>query len=193
MLESDIHEKVKQQAKLFLRDVMGKETYDKFISEGKIEIKSGGCTYELTTDGTVINKTRNQRYCVILSPRTPDRDSIPLSDMLAIKYAWLKYSTKTVETVANKTVIGIERLTAMSLTVDAKCAGPTTVTVVWKNSGTSSIAFRPAIVIDDMTIVDTAENITIDAGETRPIIIIIPTLSIGEHCICVCDANTNIR
>lgn len=96
--------KPEEKAKKFLRDVMGQDTYNKFIKEGKIEIESGGCTYELTIGGTVINKTKNQKYCVILAPgMSPDVDDIPSFDILAIKYAWLKYGTKTVETVANKT------------------------------------------------------------------------------------------
>lgn len=94
-----------EKAKRFLRDVMGQETYNKFIKEGKTEIKSGDCLYELTTDGKVINKTKNQSYCIVLSPGTPDRDSIPIYDLIAVKYCWLKYGTRTVEIVANKTNI----------------------------------------------------------------------------------------
>lgn len=107
MLESEIHDKAKQKAKLFLHDVMGEEIYGKFVTEGKIEIKSGGCIYELTIDGTVVNKTKSQKYCLILAPGIPDRDHIPPFDILAIKYAWLKYRTNTVENVANKTNIHV--------------------------------------------------------------------------------------
>lgn len=97
--------KPEEKAKKFLRDVMGQETYDKFLTDGKIEIKSSGCTYELIIDGRVVNKTKNQSYCIVLTPGTPDRDNIPSLDIIAIKYAWLKYRTNTVEIIANKTNI----------------------------------------------------------------------------------------
>lgn len=102
-------QKAEEKAKKFLRDVMGRGTYNKFISEGKTEIKSGDCIYELTTDGTVINKTKNQIYCLILSPGTHDRDHIPLFDIIAIKFAWLKHRVNIVEKVANKRNIDYDR------------------------------------------------------------------------------------
>lgn len=86
------------KSQVFLRDVMGQELYDKFIKHGKIEIESGGNTYELYDNGRVINKTVNQLYCII-----PDRSDYPDYDVIAIKYCWLKYGVQTVERVANRT------------------------------------------------------------------------------------------
>lgn len=89
-----------EKSKKFLKDIVGKEIYDKFIKDGKIEIESGKNVYELYLDGRVINKTANQKYCIV-----PNRPDYPNYDVVAIKYAWLKYKIKTVEKVANKTVI----------------------------------------------------------------------------------------
>jgi len=104
MLESKIWEESEQKAREFLRQVMGDDVFNKFINEGKIEIQSNNITYELYDDGRVINKTTNQRYCIV-----PDRSDYPNYDVLAIKFAWLKYGQKTVDKVANKTNIGILR------------------------------------------------------------------------------------
>lgn len=82
---------------------MGEETYDKFIKDGKIDIESGENTYTLYLDGRVINKTTNQKYCIV-----SDRPDYPNDDILAIKFAWLKYGINTVEKVAVKSSI-IER------------------------------------------------------------------------------------
>ncbi len=90
----------KAVSRVFLRDVMGQELYDKFVKNGKIEIESGGNTYELYENGKVINRTANQSYCII-----PDRSDYPDYDVIAIKYCWLKYGVKTVERVANRTRI----------------------------------------------------------------------------------------
>lgn len=98
-----------EKARKFLKDVMGIERFQKFIKDGKIEIKSGKYTYELTVHGTVTNKTTNQSYCIILSPGTPDRDDIPLFDVIAIKYAWLKHGVSIVEKVANKRSLDYDR------------------------------------------------------------------------------------
>ena len=92
------YEKAKAVSRMFLRDMMGQELYDKFIKHGKIEIESGGNTYELYESGRVINKTKNQSYCIV-----PDRSDYPDYDVIAIKYCWLKYGVKTVERVANRT------------------------------------------------------------------------------------------
>ena len=100
---------IEERSKKFLKDIMGKDTYNRFIQNGKIEIKSGKSVYELTTHGTVTNKTTNQSYCVILAPGTPDRDYIPLFDIIAIKYAWLKYEVNIVEKVANKRNLDYDR------------------------------------------------------------------------------------
>lgn len=74
---------------------MGQETYDNFIRDGKIDIESGKNTYTLYLDGRVINKTTNKKYCIV-----PDRPDYPNDDILAIKFAWLKYKISTVEKVA---------------------------------------------------------------------------------------------
>lgn len=94
------YEKAEKKSRVFLRDVMGQELYDKFIKNGKIEIESGGNTYELYKSGRVVNRTANQSYCII-----PDRSDYPDYDVIAIKYCWLKYGVKTVERVANRTHI----------------------------------------------------------------------------------------
>lgn len=85
-----------EKAKDFLLDVMGKD-YEKLIKEGKIEIKSGNNVYILTIDGGVINKSTNQGYCIV-----PKIAGLPLYDILAIKYSWLKYGHDIVERVARK-------------------------------------------------------------------------------------------
>ncbi len=100
MLESKIWKEAEQKSKAFLRSVMGDAVFNKFIEEGKVEIQSGNVTYELYNDGRVINKTSNQKYCIV-----PDRSDYPSYDILAIKFAWLKYGQETVDRVANKTNI----------------------------------------------------------------------------------------
>lgn len=102
MLESKIWAESEQKAIEFLRQVMGDDVFDEFIKNGKIEIKSNNIIYELYDDGRVVNKTTNQRYCIV-----PDRSDYPNYDVLAIKFAWLKYGQKTVDKVANKTNIEI--------------------------------------------------------------------------------------
>lgn len=98
------YEKAEEKSRTFLRDTMGQELYDEFIKHGKIEIESGGNTYELYENGKVINKTKNQSYCII-----PDRSDYPSYDVIAIKYCWLKYGVQTVERVANRTRLGTEQ------------------------------------------------------------------------------------
>lgn len=97
-LESIIWKKAEQKAKEFLRQVMGNGVFEEFIKNRKIEIKSNDITYELYEDGRVINKTTKQNYCIV-----PDRSDYPDYDVLAIKFAWIKYGQKIVERVANKT------------------------------------------------------------------------------------------
>ena len=100
MLESKIWEESEQKAREFLRQVMGDDVFNEFIKEGKIEIQSNNITYELYEDGRVINKTTRQKYCIV-----PDRSDYPSYDVIAIKFAWIKYGQKTVDKVANKTSI----------------------------------------------------------------------------------------
>src|SRR3990167_5647141 len=102
LTDMDISLFKEEKARKFLMDVMGIDTFHKFTREGKIEIKSGKYIYELTSHGTVTNKTTKQSYCIILAPGTPDRDDIPLLDLIAIKYSWLKHNVNIVEKVANK-------------------------------------------------------------------------------------------
>lgn len=104
MLESKIWKESEQRAKEFLRSVMGEDVFNQFIKDGKIEIQSNNIIYELYEDGRVINKTTKQRYCIV-----PDKSNYPDYDVLAIKFAWIKYGPKTVERVANKTNIDIVR------------------------------------------------------------------------------------
>lgn len=89
-----------EKSKKFLKDIIGQKIYDKLVKDGKIEIESDKKVYELYLDGRVINKTANQKYCIV-----PNRPDYPAYDIIAIKYAWLKYGIKTVEKVANKTII----------------------------------------------------------------------------------------
>jgi hypothetical protein len=82
---------------------MGKEKFDKLQQDGKIEIEvvnklNGNTIYELHSNGQVINKTKNQSYCIVA-----DRSDYPIADMVAIKYAHLVYNNELAEKVANKT------------------------------------------------------------------------------------------
>jgi hypothetical protein len=86
------------KSKQFLIDILGKELSDRFFSEGKIEVHSGGNVYQLYKNGKIINETTNHSYCIV----TNDID-LPIYDVIAIKYAWLKYRLDIVEKVANKT------------------------------------------------------------------------------------------
>lgn len=82
--------------------VMGQEDFDKFMEDGKIEIKHGEgkneVVYELDQDARVYNKTKQQSYCI--EPISPS--DLPLHDQLAIRYSYLKNNIKRVEEVANK-------------------------------------------------------------------------------------------
>lgn len=96
-----LYEKAKEKSREFLRDILGQELFNKFTNDRKIEIESNGNTYELDISGRVINKTTRQSYCIM-----PDRSDYPDYDVVAIKYAWLKYGLSTVERVANRTSLG---------------------------------------------------------------------------------------
>ena len=96
-------EKVEERSELFLKRIMGEEKFDKLRKDGKIEIEvdnksSGKTIYELRSDGNVINKTKNQRYCIVA-----DRSDYPINDIIAIKYAHLVHNNDLVEKVANRT------------------------------------------------------------------------------------------
>jgi hypothetical protein len=104
MLESKLWEEAEQKSKVFLRSVMGDKTFEEFIKNGKTEIQSGNIIYELYDSGNVVNKTTNEKYCLV-----PDRSDYPRYDVIAIKFAWLKYGQKTVERVANRTNLGAVR------------------------------------------------------------------------------------
>jgi hypothetical protein len=94
--------KVVEKSRKLLVQVMGQEDYDKFIEDGKIEIVHGAgndkVVYELDQDARVFNKTKSESYCI----ETIAPDSLPIHDILAIKYAYLKNNIKCVEEVANK-------------------------------------------------------------------------------------------
>lgn len=96
------YEKVKEKSKEFLKSILGQELFTKFINDGKIEIESGGNVYELHESGRVINRNTNQSYCIV-----PDRPDYPDYDIIAIKFAWLKYGINTVERVANRTSLNL--------------------------------------------------------------------------------------
>jgi hypothetical protein len=105
------HEKIENKSKEFLKRIIGEEKFDRFQKDGKIEIEidnklntdktdnnNGKTVYELHSDGRVINKTKNQSYCIVTN-----RSDYPINDMIAIKYAWLTHRNDIVEKVANKT------------------------------------------------------------------------------------------
>ncbi len=97
------YKKVEEKSRSFLKTIMGDEKFDKLQKDGKIEIevsnKSDEKTiYELHLDGKLINKTKNQNYCIVA-----DRSDYPTNDMVAIKYAWLTHRSDIAEKVANKT------------------------------------------------------------------------------------------
>lgn len=92
------HKDAEEKSRKFLKDILGTELFEKFFKDGKIEVESGGNIYELHDSGRIINKTTNHTYCIV-----PTRSDYPTYDVIAIKYAWLKYGLKTVERVANKT------------------------------------------------------------------------------------------
>ncbi len=100
--EEHDYEKVEKKSRDFLKMVIGKEKFDILQKDGKIEFnietKSGTVTYELYSDGRLINKTKNQSYCIV-----SDRSDYPINDMIAIKYSWLVHKNGIVEKVANKT------------------------------------------------------------------------------------------
>lgn len=87
-----------EKSRKLLVQVMGQSDFDKFIEDGKIEIKHDDITYELDQDARVFNKTKGESYCV--EPICPG--NLPLHDQLAIKFAYLKNNIKRVEEVANK-------------------------------------------------------------------------------------------
>lgn len=94
---------IEKKSELFLKTVIGNDNFDKLQKDGKIEIeinnKSNEKTiYELYSDGRVINKTKNQSYCIVA-----DRSDYPTNDMVAIKYAWIVHKNEIAEKVANRT------------------------------------------------------------------------------------------
>lgn len=103
--EEDDCEKVEKKSEEFLKTVIGKEKFDKLQKNGKIDVEVNNksndkVVYELYSDGRVINKTKNQSYCIVA-----DRSDYPINDMIAIKYAWLVHRNDIIEKVANKTHI----------------------------------------------------------------------------------------
>lgn len=98
-------EKVEERSKEFLKKVMGEEKFNRLQKDGKIEIEYGEdknkTIYELYSNGRVINKTKNQSYCIVA-----DRSDYPTDDMVAIKYAWLVHGNEIAEKVANKSPLG---------------------------------------------------------------------------------------
>lgn len=103
-------EDVDKKSKEFLKRIIGNEKFDKLKKDGKIEIEvdnkleTGKTIYELHSNGRVINKTKNQSYCIVA-----DRSDYPIDDMIAIKYAHLVYNNELAEKVANKTPLDIYR------------------------------------------------------------------------------------
>lgn len=95
--------KVIEKSRKLLIQVMGQHNFEKFIENGKIEIKHGDIIYELDHDARVYNRTKKQSYCIepICS------ENLPLHDQLAIKYGYLKTKINKVEEVANKRNLGV--------------------------------------------------------------------------------------
>ena len=103
MIEGYDPEKVEKKSQDFLKTIIGDEKFDRLRKDGKIEVEIDNklnekIVYELFSDGKLINKTKNQSYCVVA-----DRSDYPINDLVAIKYAWLVHNNKRVEKVANKT------------------------------------------------------------------------------------------
>ena len=94
---------VEKKSELFLKTVIGNDNFEKLQKDGKIEIEINNKSkektiYELYSDGKVINKTKNQSYCIVA-----DRSDYPTNDMVAIKYAWIVHKNEIAEKVANRT------------------------------------------------------------------------------------------
>jgi hypothetical protein len=101
-------EKVEKRSKEFLKAVMGDEKFDNLQKNGKIEIEINNkrnekTVYELYSDAKVINKTKNQSYCLVA-----DRSDYPTNDIVAIKFAWLTHKSDIVEKVANRTNLYVD-------------------------------------------------------------------------------------
>ena len=100
--KDDDPEKIEKRSNDFLKRIMGDDKYNRLKKDGKIEIEYGTgnnkIIYELFSNSRVINKTKNQSYCVV-----SDRSDYPIDDMVAIKYAYLVYNNQLIEKVANKT------------------------------------------------------------------------------------------
>lgn len=92
-----------KKSREFLKYILGKKQYDEFFKYGKIEIESEDNIYDLYLDGRIINKTTCQKYCVV--PEISNFYLFPDFDILAIKYAWLKYANDVVDEVARKTFL----------------------------------------------------------------------------------------
>lgn len=103
------YKKVEKKSEEFLKTIMGDEKFCKLQKNGKVEIEvdnktrngtdqAGKTVYELYSDGRLINKTKNQSYCIVT-----DRSDYPVNDLVAIKFAWLVHRNDITEKVANKT------------------------------------------------------------------------------------------
>lgn len=78
-------------------------------------------------------------------------------------------------------------ITAIELTLDKDtCLQPCSITagVTWQSFGSSDITFRPAVLIDGITLAYAAIDKTISVGGTGSSLITTPTLSEGYHTIC---------
>lgn len=107
------YEKIEEKSKIFLKRIMGNEKFELLQKNGKIDIEidnkflgimpNGKTLYELYENGRVINKSKNQSYCII-----PKENDYPKYDILAIKYAWLTHNPIFAEKVANR--ISLDRI-----------------------------------------------------------------------------------
>lgn len=59
-------------------------------------------------------------------------------------------------------------------------------TVTWQNVDSTEYIFRPAIIIDGTNTISVTEDVTIHIGNSIPVIIDIPSISLpgGNHSIC---------
>ena len=97
------HKEVEEKSEIFLKRIIGDDKFNALQKNGKIEIEiniknNEKTVYELYSDGKLINKTKNQSYCIVA-----DRSDYPTNDMVAIKYAWLTCRNDIAEKAANKT------------------------------------------------------------------------------------------
>lgn len=99
------NKEIEEKSKLFLNRIMGNERFIRFQKDGKIEFEviskeNEKIIYELDRHGRVVNKTKNQSYCIVAG-----KLDYPINDLIAIKYAYLIHGNEIAEKVANKSKV----------------------------------------------------------------------------------------